>query len=147
MSLETVFDRVALINSGITGIVTSYSYDDLPQALNTGNLPAAVPLLEEGDIAFSAGGLGYEKHTIWLCVYINPLGQGSIAQNFGDAVPYVTRFKERYALALKLDALEGVEQALITKYRVGLLAPFDIDYVGIAFRLEVDCHEAIATGV
>ena len=146
MSLETVFDRIKDINAGITGIVTAYSYDDLPQTLPTGNLPAAVPLLDEGDIAFSAGQLSHNKHNIWLCVYVSPLGQGSIAQNFGDAAPFIDRFIVRYAQALTLDELATVKQALITGYRVGLLPPFDTDYIGAALRLEVWCHEAIVTG-
>ena len=144
--LENILTRVKSINAEISGIVTSCDHTDIPNSLNTGQLPLVLPLLDEGTLTYSAGQLSADHYNIWLCVYLSPLGQGNVAQSFSAAIPYISKFKVRYAAALNLDELSGVTQALLTDFRVGLLPPFDQDYIGVAIKLEVWGHEVVTTG-
>ena len=147
MSLEAIFTRIKTINSGITGITRAYDHTDVPESLSTGDLPAAIPYPDTGDIFYSAGQLARFDHRILIRVYVAPTGQANLAQNLSACLPFVQRFRDTYAQAMKLNELAGIEQAKLTSYRVGVLPDYaGVEYVGVEFVLEVAEEEAITTG-
>lgn len=148
MSLATILSRVKTINAAIAGVTTACDHTDVPDSLNTGNLPGAIVLAGEGDLTYGGGGDALATHRLRLLLYVVPASRGNLAQNVAACIPFVERFRNAYAQAMQLDSLSGVNWAYLRDYRVGLLPAYGgTEYVGVEFTLEVEEQESVTVGL
>ena len=140
MSLLTILAKMKSINSGITGVVASYDITDVPASIKTGNLPAALVLPSPTEL--STFQLIASRRTTWhqviLRIYVEPVAQGTPAQNLTAVEPFIERVADTYSQSVALDALAGIQKHDLNGYRIGVLPDFaGVDYVGIEFQFVV----------
>lgn len=148
MSLLTILAEMKSINAGIAGVAVSYDVTDVPASLKTGNLPAALvlPSPTEDSLFSLISSRRQTFHQIVLRIYIEPVAQGTVAQNLTAAVPFVERVPDAYSPAVSLNSLAGVQKHDIKTYRIGVLPDFaKVEYVGIEFSLMVQEIRTVTT--
>ena len=148
MSLATVLAEMKSINDGITGVTASYDITDVPASIKTGNLPAALVLPSPTEM--STFGLiasrRTTRHQVVLRIYVEPIAQGTPAQNLTAVEPFIERVADRYSQAVALDSLTGIQRHDLGGYRIGVLPDFaGVDYVGIEFPFMVQEIRTVIT--
>ncbi len=148
MSLLTILAEMKSINSGIADVVASYDVTDIPASLKTGNLPAAVvlPSPTENSLFSLISSRRQTFHQVVLRIYVEPIAQGTLAQNLTAVAPFIERVPDAYSPAVALNSLAGVQKHDINGYRIGVLPDFaGVDYVGIEFSFMVQEIRTVTT--
>lgn len=148
MSLLTILAEMKSINSGITGVTTSYDITDMPASLKTGNLPVAVVLPSPTELStFSLISSRRQTfHQIVLRIYVKPIAQGTLSQRLTAVEPFTHRVPDAYSPAVSLNSLAGMQKHDINGYRIGVLPDFaGVDYVGIEFSFMVQEIRTVTT--
>jgi len=140
MSLATILAGMKTINAAISGVTSSYDITDVPASLSTGNLPAAVVLPSPTEMTTFTliASRRTTFHQIVLRIYVEPIAQGTVAQNLTAVEPFIERVADRYSQAIAIDSLAGIQRHDLDGYRIGVLPDFaGVDYIGIEFPLMV----------
>jgi len=148
MSLSTILAGMKTINAAITGVVASYDITDVPASLKTGNLPAALVLPSPTELSILPliASRRTTKHQIVLRIYVEPIAQGTPAQNLTAVEPFIERVADRYSQAVAIDSLAGVQKHDLLGYRIGVLPDFaGVDYIGIEFPMMVQEIRSVTT--
>lgn len=148
MSLLTILAEMKSVNAGIAGVAVSYDITDVPASLKTGNLPAALVLPSPAELSLFTliSSRRQTFHQIVLRIYVEPVAQGTVAQNLTAAVPFIERVPDEYSQAVALNSLAGVQKHDVKSYRIGVLPDFaGVDYVGIEFTFMVQEIRTVTT--
>jgi len=153
MPLEDVLPRLKTINSGVTGISTAFDHDDMPQSIQTADLPAVMLYPTPSVIRYSAAQQAHVEHVVLMDVLVAPRSRRPLREQLSDAVPYVDKFVTTYAAAMRLNDLDTSTAetdeyiAMLRQYEIGELE-FEGDkfYIGVRFTLQVDEHICKTTG-
>lgn len=140
MSLETIITRLKTIEENITGV--KKAFDAAPESVASGDLPVVLNVSDSGEFSIEAGGYGRTDHTIRILLLVTP--RTDLAADEAKVRPFVKRFRDAFAAAVKLDGLSTVAHAELTSYRYGAITYGESEYAGIEFTLEVTEKEAIS---
>ena len=145
MSLENILTRCKTIHAAITGVTTAYDHTDVPETLQSGNLPAVLPAGATGEMSYYAAGGARTDHEITFYLYVAPRARAPLSQQLEDVVPFVKLFRDAYAAAFKLNSLSDVEHTMLHHYVLTGDLQFepDVFYTGIIFSLRVTEKEAV----
>jgi len=153
MPLEDILPRLKTINSGVSGISTAFDHDDIPQSIQTADLPAVMVYPTPSQINYSAAQQAHIEHIVLMDVYVAPRSRRPLREQLSDAVPYVDLFVTEYADAMRLNDLDSSTPetdeyiAQLQQYEIGELE-FEGDkfYIGVRFTLQVHEHTHKTTG-
>jgi len=139
MSVETIAARLASIQAAITGIVTAYGLDEIPNALRSAQLPAFINVPGEATHVQIADDLLQETRTWYMLLFLAPVeAPVQVAQRMSLARPFFARVRDAFAARDGLESLSGVLRSAFLGDN-GVTAPLEFGgtmYSGIEFRLQ-----------
>lgn len=116
MSLEDITARMRTINAAVTGIVTAV--EDPPNKIDNADVPLVFTVPYEGEFSDAAMGLGRIDHRLTIMVWGQSPNTGLSRYACVDALkPFVRRFRDAYAAAIRLNDLSGVSFSRLDNYR------------------------------
>jgi hypothetical protein len=149
MALADILTRTKVINAAISGVTTAYDHTNIPNTLSTANLPAAVSVHESGEHDYYATEGAKDTFEVRMYLFIAPRARAPLYQQYTAAVPFVERFRNAYAAAIKLNSLQYVSHAQLYHHEVRGDLEFEPDvlYFGLIFFLRVVVKEPVTIDV
>ena len=138
MTVETIATRLARIWGDITGITKAFDLDEIPNTLQSAQLPAVICVPGEAEYANVGSDTEQETRTWYMLLYIAPVNRPvGVAQRMGRASPFFSRVRAAFAARDGLESLSGVlESELLSDSGTTQPLQFGGDlYTGIEFRL------------
>lgn len=133
MSVETIISRLVTIEEAIEGVARAF--DNAPESLASGDLPAVINTISEGEFSTAAASYVQVVHTITIYLFVTP--RTDLTRDEALVRPFIERFQDAFAAAVKLNDLAGVAHADLISYRYGALTFADHTYAGVEFTLQV----------
>jgi hypothetical protein len=146
MGLAGILTACKTIASAVTGIKAAYDHTDMPEALDSAEVPAVLCLPNSGDMEASGAGAGAIIHTVRLILVGMAGGQGTVAQRMSQLVPYVPALQTAFAAHLALST-SGVEWATLERYAFITFAIGENNHAAVEFTLRVFERELLTVGV
>lgn len=141
MTIATVAERLAAIQTDhVAGIVKAYDIDEIPNNLQTANLPAFINVPGEAVQAEYDGDTWSETRIWYMLLYIAPVERPvEVALRMAAAAVFLPLVRQVFSDRNGLESLQGVLSSRLTGDS-GLATPLQYGgatYTGIEFRLEV----------
>lgn len=146
MSITTVTDRLASIQTNIAGVTNAYGLSEIPGSLSSGMCPACINVPGPATFEFFGSDMVRSKRTYIMELYITP---AQTAVDFAHKMELAEAFPARFATAFNarrtLESLAGVEDArYIHDGGITTMSYFDVGaWVAIQCFIEVTELEAV----
>jgi hypothetical protein len=100
-------------------------------------------LPREGELGYDATDGARSDHVIRIVVVGLPGNQGTLAQRLSQLVPFVERFRDAYAGAVRMNDLGAVQDAHLTRYDFGAFPLGQVEHAALEFTLSAYEEEAV----
>lgn len=140
MTVATVCERLARIQGNITGVTKAFDMDEMPNKLNTAQLPGWITVPGEATYEHPDPTTEIETRLYYMLLYVAPIEAPSqIAFRMNLLAPFLDRVPAAFAARNGLESLAGVLRSELVADN-GQIQPLEYGgllYAGIEFRLQV----------
>ena len=141
MSITAITEALQDIHAGIDGIASAPQPAKYRAAIDTGDLPLVLTWPGPSEWGPQALGLNRSDRTYIVRVYVEPIGQGTLAQRTLQIMPLLDAIGQAYlndrSLGGAVDHIGGPMGAITDTGAVVLPPLAGIEYAGFEFRVPV----------